>query len=251
MRKIKYAIIFFLIFGLQLCYAKPSISTFSIRKSGTHMLTRLLELLEIPHRLNHLLYLDEFNEFLANPNLKGIVLIRDPRDVCVSSVFWHSPPRGIQGGLPLNEKDMQHLDPDQLNIWNESSFEKRLSIMIGHNFPLPYSQVNLEYELAKKALKNNNFFLIRFEDLVGERGGGSDEKQYSTIKKLLLFLKMDIPEEKIKFAMNQLYGSSLSFRKGIIGDWKNYFTSEHIALFKKKMNHTLLEWNYEDKWDWD
>jgi len=248
MKNIKVIIIFFLIFGFQHCYADPSISMFTIRKSGTQMLAKLLGLLEIPHQNNHLLYLDSLDEFLFNPNLKGIVLIREPRGVCVSGVFWRTNRWFDQGphGRCFHGKEML-LDLEQLCIWNDASFKKKLSITIEHKFPLPYSQINLEYELAKKVLKNDNFYFVRFEDLVGAKGGGSDEKQYNTIKKSLNFLKINVPESKIQFAMNNLFGSSLTFRKGIINDWKNYFTSEHITLFKKTMNHTLLDWGYEDK----
>jgi len=252
MKKSIFFIFFLFIFTFQLCFANSSISIFTIRKSGTGMLTKLLNLLEISHQNNHLLYLESLNEFLIDPNKKGIVLIRDPRDVCVSMVFWHTNRWFDSGphGRPLNGKEL-YLDLDQLNLWNNASFEQKLSITISHEFPVAYSQNNLEYELAKKALKNNNFFLVRYEDLVGSQGRGSDQIQYETIKKLLSFLKIIVPEEKIQFAIKNLYGGTSTFRKGQINGWKNYFTSEHIALFKEKMNHVLLEWQYEDTWNWD
>jgi hypothetical protein len=249
-------LLFFILFvftGKKLCFASPpNISIFTIRKSGSGLLARLFNLLEIPYRNNHLLYINDLNEFLSNPKKKGIILIRDPRDVCVSGVFWHTNLWVDSGphGPPLNGREL-YLNVNELKIWNDASFDEKLKIAIEHKFPLPYSQINLEYELAKKALKYNNFYLIRFEDLIGSKGGGCDQKQYEAIKKMLSFLKIKISEKKINYAIQNLFGGSDTFRKGQINSWKNHFKPEHIKLFKEKMNYLLLEWNYENTWDWD
>ena len=186
---------------------------------------------------------------MNHPTRKGILIIRDPRDVCVSGVGfrtnrWFSP-EDYDGKIPIR------LNKLELQKWNQSNFDEKLMIIIANEFPLPYSQVNYEYELALKAMETGRFFLIKFEDLVGSKGGGSDKKQYKTIKALLKFLGLKRSEKRIKYAQKHLFGDSPTFRKGQIGAWKKHFKPEHIALFKERMNHTLLEWGYEDHEDWD
>lgn len=40
------------------------------------------------------------------------------------------------------------------------------------------------------------------------------------------------------------------YRKGIAGDWRNYFTAALIAEFKKRCNAGLLKLGYETDPDW-
>lgn len=40
------------------------------------------------------------------------------------------------------------------------------------------------------------------------------------------------------------------FRKGIAGDWKNYFQPEHISLVKEIAGQALIDWGYEQGLDW-
>jgi len=47
---------------------------------------------------------------------------------------------------------------------------------------------------------------------------------------------------------NQLYLSH--FRKGIIRDWKNYFTREHKKLFKEVAGRLLIREGYEKNTKW-
>jgi hypothetical protein len=153
----------------------------TIRKSGSHLLGRLLDILKIPYDLEHLLYLDKFSLAVAADNPVA-VLIRDPRDVVVSGVYWHTD-RWLEAkryGRPLDGIEMD-LTADDLRVWNGSEFNEKLSIAIKHEWPLPYSQINREYELAREALQHPKALLVRFEDIVGKSGGGTDERQQQAI----------------------------------------------------------------------
>lgn len=174
---------------------------FSVRKSGTNLLSTFLDNLNVDFEKSHLLYSHKLKPFLLSPRKKGIILIRDPRDVCISGVFWrtdrwfdenpHSP-------QPLLNKQVR-LDPTLLNIWNEASFRGKLKIAIAHEFPLPFSQINIEYEIAKQLIENHRsrFLVIKFEDLIGSKGGGSDEKQDEVIQEILKFFGIKIGKKKI------------------------------------------------------
>lgn len=44
--------------------------------------------------------------------------------------------------------------------------------------------------------------------------------------------------------------ASNHLRKGVPGDWKNYFEDTHVQAFKERYNDLLLRLNYEDTPDW-
>lgn len=39
-------------------------------------------------------------------------------------------------------------------------------------------------------------------------------------------------------------------RKGIVGDWRNHFTEDHIRSFKERYGHLLIEYGYEKDNSW-
>lgn len=225
---------------------------YTVVKSGSYLLGALLELFGIDHRIEHLLYLDELQKFLDGEQ-KGIILIRDPRDVAVSRVYWHTNRWFDPGphGKDLDGKVM-YLDMNQLEHWNNASFNEKLTMTLAHTLPLPYSQINREYELAAQALATGRGFLVRFEDLVGSKGGGSDKVQDRTIRKILAFLDYNITESVIQEVKNELFGNpySMTYRQGQIGSWKTHFQPDHIRLCKITMGKTLLEWGYEFDYQW-
>ncbi len=66
--------------------------------------------------------------------------------------------------------------------------------------------------------------VVRYEDLVGSRGGGNDTLQMETIRDILEHVGIhDVDLEGIQ---QNLYGGTHTFRKGSIDRWKNVFSSE-------------------------
>ncbi len=41
------------------------------------------------------------------------------------------------------------------------------------------------------------------------------------------------------------------YRKGVIGDWRNHFNEENVAIFKEIAGETLIAAGYEQDNDWD
>jgi hypothetical protein len=44
--------------------------------------------------------------------------------------------------------------------------------------------------------------------------------------------------------------SSSFFRKGVSGDWRNYFNDEITALFKEEAGQLLIDAGYEEYFNW-
>jgi hypothetical protein len=87
--------------------------------------------------------------------------------------------------------------------------------------------------------------------MVGPHGGGSAETQREAIQKLASFLGIDLDEATLNEIAQRIFQrSSTTFRKGMIGDWRNHFTAEHKAAFKRQAGELLLELGYEDDLSW-
>lgn len=69
---------------------------------------------------------------------------------------------------------------------------------------------------------------VRFEDLVGARGGGDDAAQLRAIQSISSHLGIS-PTDLSLVALN-LFGHSPTFRKGLIGQWRTAFSPNHHHL---------------------
>jgi hypothetical protein len=109
--------------------------------------------------------------------------------------------------------------------------------------------------MADAALLGDNYCQVRYEDLLAEPVG--------EVMRLLEFLGADSDEEVARgcveaASFEQLSGgrtqgeeaSSSFYRKGIAGDWRNYFSEEDRRVFKEEAGELLIRLGYEDDLDW-
>ncbi len=108
---------------------------------------------------------------------------------------------------------------------------------------------------------SKNFLLIKYEELLKDT--------YSILKKIIDFSGLSVSEKEIKSAIHKSSFNNmrrlekekgrkyqnkdnLAFftRKGVTGDWKNYFDEESVQLFKTLENNTLIKFGYEDDYQW-
>ncbi len=263
MHTIKNLLVFCTLF-ISLC--KPLASTESspkevhivtIPKSGTHLILRVWDLLaeagykypkfwmhphflQSPTRTN----IEKFKETFSE---KKIFMIRDLRDVYVSATFW----------LDQMFEDMtapEHRVRDWLPKWSEATFQEKLVQLIDGSlvFDNPISLINFNIFASLPSLihPDSNTLVIRFEDLVGEKGGGDNQKQLDTLQRIFDFCGYDIPEETKYFVAANLFGESYTFRKGVIGSWKDHFNRKVKAHFKQKLGGALILMGYETDYNW-
>ena len=73
--------------------------------------------------------------------------------------------------------------------------------------------------------------IIRFEDLVGAQGGGSDEVQKQVLLEIGRHLEFELSDQDIRFIQKRLFGGTPTFREGQIKDGKN--------ILRRKEKHYL------------
>jgi len=239
----------------------------SIPRSGTHLAMRIISLLpglkrgvacpgkypylsinhskeELRQTLNainsggylcgHVMYSPQIYNELNEFRVKTIQVIRDPRDVIVSTAFFI-------------EKYTQHLHHD--HFIKIPFLTSRLELLIngsdpGELFPRIPS-IDEYYKGMKPWTSEGNALVIRFENLVGPKGGGSFEKQRGEIEKIINNLGIELESEEISKICLMAYDTShTSFRNGQVGNWKEYFTKSLSKKFNDVAGDILQEWGY-------
>jgi hypothetical protein len=192
--------------------------------------------------------------------LKKIVCIRDLRDVCIC-ITHKINETGLWPGF--------HNDLEKLAVFRALSFDQQLLYVINYKYDPVQLEENFQLTLpivaqqAIKYIQNSDALIVRYENLVGEKGNGTRAKQCEELKKIAKFLNL----ENINFEniANNLYGNQVepnhfsgkkfkdnsnTFRSGKCGSWKNVFNQEHKQAFKKKFGSALISLGYEKDNDW-
>jgi hypothetical protein len=162
------------------------------------------------------------NLLCLNKIVNIIVLVRDPRDVCVSNAFY----KYSKGIIKYNEIR-----------------EEMKRVLLIEGIPIPkFKDDYLEF------FDKTCHRLVRFEDLKMDT--------FKVVKDLLnsfgynflddLLLK-SIEDNSFEKLTNRSVGEEdimSHFRKGIIGDWKNYITENENQEFLSKNLDIMKLWGY-------
>ncbi len=174
----------------------------------------------------HLHYTESYAQLFYRKKQKVLLNIRDPRDQVISNAYWR-------------KKFPAEYPSDVAFSLNEIITDNIKNIDRLFFYPL------LPWERYPFTL------IIRFEDLVGEKGGGSYEKQLETIKKIAAHLNHPLTDTRAAEIADTLFGDTAgTFREGQIGSWKKHFSSEQKRLFKKKGGELLMKLGYEKDLNW-
>lgn len=151
-----------------------------------------------------------------------IIVVRDPRDICVSATYYH-----MRSGE-----------------FSEKEFSKKLSGMLFNGGPNPDFNESFLKDIDKVP-----HVLLRFEDMIKD--------SYGAMTKLLDSCNYGYDEERLKFAIERYSFKILSkgrdpgeenrmdhYRKGVIGDWKNYLTEEMNQEFCDRHSELMKAWGY-------
>ena len=175
--------------------------------------------------------------YSSDNNVKYIYLARNPRDVAVSYFNY-------MRSLPLF---------DFKGTWNEfleyfmkgdipwgSYFEHILEWWALSNNK---NVLFVKYEDLKKDLKSQTKIIAEFLDL-----NLSDEEAEAVAGKCT-FKTMKTNPDGLTKALDKFFKKNTSyFRKGSVGDWKNYFSNEQLEQFQKfyesRTNGTGLEFDF-------
>ena len=189
----------------------------------------------------HLPWRPEIEPILQEIQIRSIFLIRDPRDIVVSQIYYR---------LGLRRHRLHHRMKSDFH----SDAERLMACITGMPPHKGGDQIpGIGERIAQRMGWTHapNCHVTRFEDLVGARGGGDPSAQRREIKALAAHFGRPLTDEAVERLIHRLaLCKSFTFRRGLIGDWQNHFTEEHNAAFKEHAGRFLIELGYETGFDW-
>lgn len=188
-------------------------------------------------RLGYLYATEQNIDLLCQPGWVGYLILRDPRDVVLSEVFY---------ALQINPDHLLH---DHLAA--QPDIETRINTIIRGipEGPLQRVDVNEHYQRFLPWLRRDEFHEVRFESLIRE--------PRLALTSMIEHLRrrgfeLGIPFERaVDLLQDQMAPQkSLTFRKGKPGEWRQYFSEQNKRVFKEIAGDLLMQLGYESDMTW-
>lgn len=174
------------------------------------------------------------------PGDQAIVVLRDPRDAMISLMFSWLYSHGSDDRIDLARHKLHQLP----------NVEQRVAHMVKG------SGNGLRRRMYRTWADgvHDDALVVRYESLVGD--------QHAEFSKIINWLGWNIPQETLDVVVNRLSFASRSgrkpgatdkfshYRRGVSGDWRNYFTHEHGEQWERLYPGFLCEIGYETSDDW-
>jgi len=185
---------------------------------------------------SHMVYDEKIFETMKQENIKGIMVIRDVRSKIISHFKY------------VTYMDVTHKTHNFFRSLNGD--EERINAIID-GVPNIVASIDEELDRYSGWLNNPEILVIKFEDLVGEKGGGSKIKQQIALEKIISFLNIPISKEQILIIKSQIFSKNVrTFRSGKINQWDKYLNESQKNKIKTKAGQWLIDNGYEKDHAW-
>jgi Sulfotransferase domain len=210
------------------------------RQSETHLVAQFMEDPIQPQRVYPRLYVtrEEFEAVTLPSSWRRFVVIRDLRDTLVSAYFSVKLSHGENPALEEGRERLRAVGRDEGLLW-----------MFDHFMVARSAEIQDSWCSAGEPL-------IRFEDLI--------ERDVAILARVLIdHCELPLRRPGLRRVVERTRFESLSggrargqedptshFRKGVAGDWRNYFNGPLRAAFKQRWGRLLVATGYERDNDW-
>jgi hypothetical protein len=93
--------------------------------------------------------------------------------------------------------------------------------------------------------------VVRFEDLIGHKGGGDDDRQRQALSSLFDFLGISCDSKLREQLASCVYSEvSPTFNRGGAIQWPHYFDAEIKRRFKEMTGNAIVVYGYETSTSW-
>jgi hypothetical protein len=211
----------------------------TIRKM-THSIPEAINAVQLirkgQYSLAHLEFDEKISAAVDDNQIKKILVIRDPRQILVSHYKYVTY-------IDSNHKSHTFFK----SLPND---EERLNAVID-GFDGIVEPLEVVIKGYLNWLKNKNCLIIRYEDLIGEKGGGSTDLQFNALHKILHHLEIQLSESEILTIRDKIFDeNSPTFRSGQLDSWKSELTLNHKKKIKENLGDLIISLGYEKDNNW-
>lgn len=248
----------------------PRVVANSMPKSGTHLLSALLDQIEgmrfsgrivmyneahrhiSGRRLKqldscldglrsshyfgaHLIRDEQVETRVAARDVKMITMIRDPRAVIASALHY------VQTAQQLKRRqEILRVFPDQESVVR--------GLVVGHGRPgdrFYFPEIGSRFASYVAWADSPLGMTVRFEDIVGGRGGGSDDEQVRQVASVLRYLGHATPTETASVMAGRLFSErAITFRAGVVDSWKQDIPARLISEIEDRCADSMHRMGY-------
>ena len=180
----------------------------------------------------HCVYTSELAGLFHEGGMETVCILRDPRDVAVSQMHYL---KQLKNHFAHGEYMALPSDHERLMV----------SIRGGELGGRRLQPLAERYRRFLGWERDGGAVMVRFEDLVGPGGGGSEEAQHLAVERVAVHLGVTVGEGTMRAVEEGLFGVGRTFRKGQIGGWREEFTTEHERAVEEAAGSLLVELGYE------
>lgn len=207
----------------------------SLRDDRLHKLLRTVRGGQIV--TGHLYYLAAANEVFASQGFRVVNLVRNPRDMLVSRLHYI---------LGLKRHHLHHALADQY----PDGKSRLKALIVGPD--AGKDNVGGLFRPYRTMLEGfvgwtdaPDVLTLRYEDLVGAKGGGDRKVQEASLSRFFEHVGQPMSHEKIAEIIDEgAAQKSATLRKGRIGDWRETFDDEIEALFQAEVGDVAKALGY-------
>ena len=188
----------------------------------------------------HLPFSDDTLKLIRKSKFKTLLILRDPRDIVLSHAnYIGKNSNHFLYGLykKLSQSDRIMTSITGLEKSTDPQEPQLLNIEDRYRSVMPWCSTQFNYTTY-------------FEKLVGEQGGGTAITQHRELENIAKHLGLRYSNDHLDHIANNLFGGTVTFRNGLIGNWKSQLSEKHKYTFKKIAGELLIELGYEHDLNW-
>jgi hypothetical protein len=158
---------------------------------------------------------------------------RDPRDTVVSMINF------LEGRTREGYGNFYEADIFSTILASKPTWDEKIDYALRD----PSFLARDQFEKALWLLNHPNVCKVRYEDLVGPRGGGTRQQQIKAVDRVLRHVGSNLDAEAVA---DRVYNpNAWSFHQGRGGGWRERFSQRNLDRFTEQFGDLLEQYGYE------